>query len=183
MSTFQENKIFADQFLDQQLAILDQNIHLLDFNKCKKSYKFSQPTPKDDMLHETDMNIYVYQRLKIALRVRAIESMRFHDISIRSKTPYGSRTEIHKIQDGEGDYYLYCWAPDKVNITEWILFDLDLFRQEMPNLFISEVPNQYGGAFCTFDLYKLRNSSCCVASQLITIEDEFSDFDMNAILS
>ena len=169
LTTFEENKSFADSFIEQQREILNNNVDVLDFNKAKKHHMYRLGTPEEDIYHEADMIIFEFCSLKIALRVRNGHSYDHGDIAIRSKTAYGNRTELDKIVDGEGDYYLYCWTDDSNNISEYILFDLDMFRDTMDEtLSQNNIPNGYGGAFSTFSIHEMLKGDCVVAKSLMT---------------
>lgn len=167
LTTFEENKSFADSFIEQQRAILNNNVDVLDFNKAKKHHMYRLGTPEEDIYHEADMIIFEFCSLKIALRVRNGHSYDHGDIAIRSKTAYGNRTELDKIIDGEGDYYLYCWTQDGATISEYILFDLDAFRQNIEEILSqSNIPNGYGGAFTTFSIYEMMQNNCILTHSL-----------------
>ena len=163
---FEQNKAWADRFYDQQIDILNGHIHLLDFNKVKRRGININPAPMyDDQNLETD--VIMFGTLRIALRVRRGYSSTFNDIAIRSQLPSGNRTEVHKIRDGLGDYYLYCWTADDAIITEWMLIDLDKFRENMDNcLRIYDHYNDDGSAFNTYSIPEIIESGCCVADCL-----------------
>lgn len=164
--SFDTNKTWADTFYDQQIAILNSCISELDFNKVKRrNVSFNVAPEYDDQNLETD--VIVFGTLRIALRVRRGSSSTFNDIALRSQLPSGNRTEVHKIAAGLGDYYLYCWTADGVNITEWILFDLDRFRENMDEcLVIYDHYNDDGSAFNTYSIQEMIECGCCVSSFL-----------------
>lgn len=164
--SFEKNKTWADTFTDQQFEILNSCIDVLDFNKAKRRGVTFNPAPAyDDMNLETD--VIVFGTLRIALRVRRGYSTTFNDIALRSCLPSGCRTEVHKIRDGLGDYYLYCWTSDGENITEWMLIDLDRFREEMDNcLSVYQHFNDDGSAFNTYSIREIIGRGCCVGHML-----------------
>lgn len=164
--TFQERKAWSDRFLDQQFQILNNNAGLLDFNKVKRRGVTIEQAPLfDDQNLETDA--IMFGKLRIALRVRSGKSSDYGDIAIRSYLPSGSATELHKLRNGFGDYYLYCWTLDNENITEWILIDLDRFREVMDScLIIFDHFNNDGTAFNTYSISRLIENECCVATFL-----------------
>ena len=164
--SFEESKAWADRYLDQQFAILKSCINDLDFNKARRHITTLQVAPEyDDQNLETDA--IMFGQLRIALRVRSGHSSDFNDIAIRSYRPSGAATELHKIQRGFGDYYLYCWSTDNETITEWILIDLDEFREHMDEcLSIYNHFNDDGTAFNTYSIPRLIETGCCVDSFL-----------------
>lgn len=159
---FATRKAWADKFLEQQYQILNSCINLLDFNKVKNRGVQVTPAPQFDDQHlETD--VIMFGQLRIALRVRRGQSSDFNDIALRSWLPSGNATEVHKIKQGFGDYYLYCWTTDGNLITEWILIDLDKFREEMDNcLTILNHFNLDGSAFNTYSIQRIIETGCCV---------------------
>lgn len=163
---FATNKTWADTFLDQQINILNSYLPVLDFNKIKKRDVRIDPAPQFDDQHlATD--VLMFGTLRIALRVRAGKSSTFRDIALRSHLRSGAATEIHKIRKGYGDYYLYCWTADGKLITEWILIDLDKFREALEYGLEGDCHiNPDGSAFNTYDIAELVNYGCCVDSFL-----------------
>lgn len=158
---YEERKAWADTFLDQQHRILNSCVNLLDFNKVKNRGVQFIPAPEYDDMHLATDTI-VFSNLRIALRVRSGKSSDYGDIAIRSYKPSGAKTEIHKIKEGCGDYYLYCWSIDGVTITEWILIDLDRFRAVMDScLKIHDFFTYDGSAFNTYSINKLIEHGCC----------------------
>lgn len=159
---FAQRKSWADNFKEQQFNILNSYINQLDFNKVKnRGVTLSDAPEFDDQNLETD--VILFGTLRIALRVRSGQSSMYNDIALRSHLPSGYRTELHKIKDGLGDYYLYCWTSDGINITEWILIDLDEFRKHMDEcLEVFDHFNNDGSAFNTYSISKLIDCGCCV---------------------
>ena len=168
--SFDTNKTWADTFYDQQIAILNSCMPDLDFNKVKhRGVSFNVAPAHDDQNLETD--VILVGNLRIALRVRRGCSSMYGDIALRSHLPSGNRTEVHKIRAGMGDYYLYCWTADGVNITEWILFDLDRFRANMDQcLAVFDHFNDDGSAFNTYSIQEMINCECCVSYFLDTLD-------------
>lgn len=164
--SFEQSKSWADKFLPQQLEILNNYAGLLDFNKVKKRNIPIEEAPLyDDQNLETD--VIMVGNLRVALRVRNGHSTDFNDIVIRSYRSSGADTELQKIKKGFGDYYLYCWTADGKTITEWILFDLDRFREVMDKcLVVFDHFNDDGTAFNTYSIAGLMSTDCCVDSFL-----------------
>ena len=164
--SFAENKAWADTFYDQQIQILNDCLPDLDFNKVKRrEVSVNCAGAYDDQNLATD--VLVIGSLRIALRVRRGSSNIYHDIALRSQLPSGNRTEVDKIQSGLGDYYLYCWTADGINVTEWILIDLDRFRENMDQcLSVYDHYNDDGSAFNTYSISEMIECGCCVDSFL-----------------
>lgn len=80
-----------------------------------------------DMTESTDMVVNV-KGGQVALRVRE-PNIDYRDLTIRSKSFYGQRTEIDKLKEGLCDYYLYAWGDGAGGINEYIFVDLDKVRK------------------------------------------------------
>ena len=97
--------------------------------------------PEQDMKQATDFVITMTGG-SVAVRIRRNGYYRFHDFTIRSSKPNGYKTELQKIKEGYGDFYLYCWTVGD-DIKKWILVNLDRLRKsgilekdrkEIPNI-------------------------------------------------
>lgn len=170
MKNYAQRRAWADTFLEQQFNILNNCISDLDFNKMRRhKVSFDLAPDFDDQNLATD--VITVGNLRIALRVRLGESRLYGDIALRSYIPSRRKTEVHKIKEGFGDYYLYCWTIDGVNITEWILIDLDRFREVMDLcLAIFDHFNNDGSAFNTYNIKEMIDHGCCVATCLNTAD-------------
>jgi hypothetical protein len=160
---------WSDYFVPKQQEIIEKYKQRLDFKKINKAYAFKYDR-KEDMERNTDLLIYEYNSLRIALRVRNIENCKWRDITIRSYNK-GYKTELDKINEGFGDYMLYCWGLiDKNNqpiIKDYLLFDLDLFRQRH-DYFLeeSDKPNKDGTKFNIYNTTKIIYSECSVVGNM-----------------
>ena len=165
--TYDQSRAWSDRFIDQQMQILNNNIAVLDFNKIKpRGYQIAIASQDDDMNLETDM--VVFGTLRIALRVRNGYSSTYNDIALRSARPSGAKTEVAKIKEGLGDYYLYCWTQDGHTITEYILIDLDRFRSVMDDCLTNFDWYQCDGtAINTYSIDQMIAKNCCVSSYLL----------------
>lgn len=166
MKSYSQRRAWADKFLDQQFDILNSYSDVLDFNKVKKrGFTINTAPDYDDQNLEAD--VIMFGKLRIALRVRRGQSSDFNDIIIRSQIPSGNCTELDKIREGFGDYYLYCWTADGKTITEWILFDLDKFREVMDQCLVTfDHFNDDGTAFNSYSISSMLDSGCCVKTFL-----------------
>lgn len=64
----------------------------------------------------------------IACRIRRPECT-FRDFTIRSRRSNGIKTELAKIKEGFGQWYIYAWAKNESHLAEWWLLDLDALRK------------------------------------------------------
>lgn len=143
-----------DKYLDSVRKIILRNIHL--FGDVVKA------TPKQDMEEGFDL-VLSFVDTKIALRLRQEKYYsRYRQVTIRSRSRYGGRTEIDKIRDGLGDYYLFGWE-DGSQITRYCIFDIRKFT----NLYIENpsginIPNRDGTCFNAYNLKDIRNALLAV---------------------
>lgn len=161
-----EQRSWADQFIDNQKAILMEYKSRLDFTKTSKRYDFRIDNQKD-MQENTDLLMYEFNSLSVALRIRNADTCKFRDVTIRTFSQ-GYKTEFDKLMEGYGHYMLYCWGKienAKPTIREYILFDLDIFRKNHLRYLISgNIKNTDGvTSFNAYDCKKIVTTPCCIA--------------------
>ena len=120
---------------------------------------------EDDKHHATDFVAHI-KGGDVAVRIRRPDCL-FRDWTIRSKIIYG-KTELAKLQDGFGDWYLYCWTNQKGNINEWMFIDLNLVRisgllDKMALQF--DIPNNDGTYFKSCSIAELIKNECLMSYQ------------------
>jgi len=101
----------------------------------------------------------------VAVRLRRADCD-YRDLTIRSKRDSGYRTELSKIRDGFGDWYLYGWLDGRNHISEWILVDLDELRTKQLWRGRREIPNGDGTWFIPIAADELKRCGCLVADKL-----------------
>lgn len=146
----------SDKYLDSFKEILKRNsMHFLSLEVSDE---------QKDTQEATDMIIKI-EGGDVALRVRDA-SKPYRDLTIRSKSKYGGRTEIDKIRDGFGDWYLYGWGNGGY-VKEYILVDLDKVREFGLLEGRREIPN-YDGAtrFINIEIGELQMCGCIIAKSL-----------------
>jgi hypothetical protein len=111
------NLTFGKSHLEAVHRVLKQNAqHILSIEDA--------PIEKD--LHEaTDMIVRVTGGC-IALRIRR-SHIRFRDMTIRAKCG-NAKTELHKLREGFGDWYLYAWSDGAGDFADWWFVDLAILR-------------------------------------------------------
>lgn len=118
-SIYKEQRSWSDKYLPQVKQILLSNARSL--------LNMREGTFREDTRESTDLKVLVVDGGTIAVRLRK-PSCSFRDLTIRAMHPRADTTEIHKIREGFGRWYFYGWVDDNNIIAEWILVDLDLFR-------------------------------------------------------
>lgn len=92
-------------------------------------FQFSVATPQQDMKQATDMTVKIVSSHDIGIAVRLRRAQYQHrDLTIRAARRSGVTTELGKIREGAGDFYLYGWT-NAWTIREWMLIDLEKLRQ------------------------------------------------------
>ena len=146
----------SDVYLDSFKEILKK--HSMHFLSLEVSDE------EKDTQEATDMIIKI-EGGDVALRVRDA-SKPYRDLTIRSRSSNGGRTEIDKIREGFGDWYLYGWGNGGY-VKEYILVDLDKVREF--NLLDSrkEIQNYDGRTkFINIEIGELQMCGCLVAQNL-----------------
>jgi len=119
-------------------------------------------TKEEDMKQATDLVVTV-ETGKIAIRVRNLYfNNPYTDVTIRSFNK-GLPTEIHKIRNGWGRWYLYIWKYS----NDWIFYDLDLLRQfnylDNKNIYNKQIPNYDGTKLIPIDICNLHKHDIIVS--------------------
>ena len=117
VAAWQRDKAWADGYLSQIEAVVR--------SIAGKIVEFRPGTDQEDQKEATDYVVHVASGT-IACRIR--RNCRYRDLTIRSSRPSGAQTELAKIREGWGRWYLYMWVRDG-KVEEWIFVDLDKLRQ------------------------------------------------------
>jgi len=123
---WQKDKKWSDRFLDEIKRILGH-------------YLIGEPPQEEDAERNTDLVVLKMEAVRIGCRVRRYwtkggKPTSFLDkyadeFTIRSGRPTGIKTELTKIIEGWGDYFLYGFADEEeTQLAAWILGDLKAFR-------------------------------------------------------
>ncbi len=155
-SEFDANWNWQSSFIEDVKTILkSQAMHIIDIQVA---------TPEEDMKQATDLKIKITAG-DVAVRIR--RNIPWRELTIRAKSG-NSKTEIHKLREGYGDWYLYLWTEEN-KIKEWILVDINKMRKE--GLLQEQRPIQmnkdgYTG-FVKYTIDELEHSDCIVAKHLL----------------
>ena len=117
-SSYQENRSFSDSHHDEIKQILKDNLMHITSIEIANDHQ--------DMNEGTDYVIHI-EGGTIAGRVRRPDC-KYRDFTIRAVNK-GYKTEIDKLREGFGDWYLYCWTNEYNRIDEWILVDINKIRK------------------------------------------------------
>jgi hypothetical protein len=112
---FNQNWTFSEQYIGAIKTILQANaMHIVNVEVA---------TPEEDMKHSTDLKVRITSG-DVAVRIRR-GNCSYRDITIRAFI-YGHKTEIDKLREGYGDWYLYAWEnPQCTAIQDWVLLDIN----------------------------------------------------------
>jgi hypothetical protein len=87
-----------------------------------------------DREQAADLTVFTARSLTIACRVRrpGYSDSYPWDFTIRARRNNGVKTELAKIVDGWGDWFLYGHADqDGFNLARWMVLDLNVFRSAL----------------------------------------------------
>ena len=143
ITAYRKSRAESDQYIDQAMQIIARVMIRVG-------------TEDEDNNHATDI---VVEPGRYALRTRTMYVngndyfKRYHrEFTIRSKRPSGVKTELEKILDGDGEYYLYGWV-NSTGIKYYTIFDLNVFRQtisDRPQLLNNTTTGKDGVTFTCF---------------------------------
>lgn len=153
---FDTNWAFQESYYDQVIRILKQNAAYFVI--------VTVASLEEDMKHAKDFDIRI-EGGDIAVRIRR-PYYTFRDLTIRSYIN-GYKTEIDKLREGWGRYYLYCWTNDNIRISEWILIDMNKVRELKLLDNRKEISNKDGRTrFIAIPAQELKAKDCIMNSLL-----------------
>lgn len=118
-SNYIEQRRWSDKFIPAIKKIIGQ-------------YLLVPSSFEEDTQHACDLIIMKARDMRIAARIRKYHySLSYGDeFTIRCKTQYNQKTEIHKIIEGWGDWFFYGFANEtEEDISKWFLIDLHVLRR------------------------------------------------------
>lgn len=156
---FNNNFRFQDQFQKQvESILLDNAKHIMTIRLA---------TAIEDTKQSTDMVMRIEAGVTVAVRVRR-PNCQHRDLTIRSRAYGGGNTEIHKLIEGWGDWYIYAWSNPQGLIDEWMLVNLHKVRQG--NLLTKPrkaITNYDGTAFVNIGIEELYNSGALTSAVML----------------
>ena len=158
--TYKDNWDFQEGYYPQIQAILAQNaLHFISIKVADA---------ESDMKRATDFFVKVEDG-DVAVRIRRedLKPKYRGELTIRSQQA-GHRTELHKIRDGFGKYYLYCWEDDNHQLSRWMLISIDKLRST--GLIYENrhtIPNLDGKTgLVAYTWKELQDNDCIIAHQM-----------------
>ena len=154
--TFKDNWEFQEKYIDVIRNILKDNaMYIVDVEVS---------TPEEDMKEATDLKIKITAG-DVAVRIRR-GICGFRDFTVRGYCD-GNRTEIDKLQDGYGDWYLYAWENNTRNgIDEWVLINLNKARPLFYDKRKVKMNTDGRTGFLTYSINELVEYGCIVSYKL-----------------
>lgn len=154
--SYQAQRKASDVYLESFKEILKRNsMHFLSLEVSNS---------EKDTQEATDMIIKI-EGGDVALRVRN-SNLKYRDFTIRSRSKYGGKTELDKLKEGFGDWYLYGWGAGG-NVNEYVLIDLDKVRSfKLLDIDRNNISNGDGTTFINIEIGELQMIGCIVAKQL-----------------
>ncbi len=147
---------------DWQLQHIEQIKNIIK-SQAMHIIKVEVSSPEEDMKHATDLDVQIVGG-RVAVRIR--RDIPWRDLTIRAVNG-NSKTEIHKLREGYGDWYLYAWTV-KDRVADWIMVDIQAMRAH--NCFAESRPiimNKDGRTgFIKFSIQELRGYNAIVASNM-----------------
>lgn len=128
--SWKQGKNWSDKFIPEIKAILGVNL-------------MCEPDVKEDQERNTDLIVMQMKSHRIACRIRKHSYLSGYgsEFTIRAKSG-GSKTEIHKVLDGWGDFIFYGFADkDEKRLSRWFIGDLDVFRGTYKDGMADVIPN------------------------------------------
>jgi hypothetical protein len=118
VKNWKKDKTWSDRFLPEMKRILGE--HLI-----------GEPPVEEDAERNTDLIVLKMDAVRIGCRVRKHAYLAPYggEFTIRAGRPSGAKTELTKIIEGWGDYFLYGFSdPEEKRLCQWMLGDMKVFR-------------------------------------------------------
>lgn len=123
--SWQADKKWADDFVPAMQVVLAENAGRF------VTWELVDASAEDDLKKCTDY-LFRADTARIAARVRKPEYLHFRDVTIRSCRDTGTVTELAKLREGLGKFYLYAQTSresyERKKLAKWVLYDLDIAR-------------------------------------------------------
>lgn len=151
---YKENRAFADNWNPALSQIITENIATIATVKAAAHVA--------DKRTCTDFVVTTSSGNTIAARIRRPDvSAKFRDFTLRAKAG-GARTELEKIRDGYGDWFIYAWTGDRGAVIDWMLVDLNKMRSSGLLATDRKVIDNTDGetGFVAFKRSELRAADC-----------------------
>lgn len=169
----------ADNNFAFEKSKMPQVIDIIQRNAIK-IVRIDFATNEQDTKQATDLAITI-KGGAVGVRVRRFRATSngrvFRDFTIRCESFYGFTTEIDKLRDGWGDFYLYAWEDANGAMDEYMFLDLHKVRSvglldPCQAWFQQLIPNVGDPTkFCAIPLCKLLEHECVLVHTIKNIPD------------
>lgn len=142
-----------------------ENIVRKEWKNIPMERTIEMSSDHEDMKLSFDMKFE--NKLELSIRVRNYNALQYMDMTLRTKSRGGGLTEIDKLIDGKGQYYLYMWEnKESTEIEEFILVDIEKLRPylKVEHCKIAFKSNGDGTSFGSWDIGKMYEWGCIIAS-------------------
>lgn len=154
MNTAGKQKAFADnwRWQEQQYSLIEKVL----LRNAMHLIKIDVASQQDDMQRATDF-VVTMRGGAVAVRIR--KDTKYRDFTIRAKMASGYKTELDKLRQGFGDFYLYLWTEHGALVEYWLM---DLHRLRASGMLDGERNIKWnvdrGSAFIALSLAELQNA-------------------------
>lgn len=162
-ASWEREKQWADRYLPAIQDVVEDNVGKIVQIVVEAS------SPEDDRTRGVDYRVRA-ESGDIACRIRRLTSTQsLRDLTLRYRVPSGAKTEVAKIAEGFGRWYLYAWAyPDQIAFEDWMIVDLDILRRHW-DVVASRlpIPNKDGSAFLAVSFESLCRIGAVVNATMV----------------
>ena len=114
-------------------------------------------TKDEDVKQSFDM-IFRECNKKLSVRIRTNQFIKFNDITIRTKSKNGGRTELDKILEGKSDIYFYAYQnKNEDKIVQYHIVDINIIRAFTKQKKYTELKNYDGTEFYAYKFNDIIN--------------------------
>lgn len=174
MGTYQSDRTWADQFVDQTRAIIGRLLvqgatFMLD---AKESTDLVVQSIQNGCRDGKPIKAFATRlRRSTAFRGRSRYGAPWaFQFTIRSRRDTGAVTELAKLRQGFVDWYLYGHV-EQSTIRHWMVLDMDVFRAfaDSPAIKTETVPNDDGTEGIAYDIRSFPDALCLAKSETMAL--------------
>lgn len=152
----EQESIFSS-FVEKALKESIKNKPISFFNK----YTIRQSSTDEDTKLSFDM---VFSgELEVSVRFRKQQYIKYEDVTIRTRSMCGYKTEIDKLIEGMGHIYFYGWLNEnETKIVKWLIYDINNIRSLLETNGTLRC-NGDGTEFKAYDLAFLKENNSVIS--------------------
>lgn len=122
---------------------------------CNSFLEFKESSYKEDT--ELSFDLVFNLTFTVSVRIRRFDYIKFNDLTIRSKTKFGFKTEIDKIIEGKAQVYFYAYMnKEETELVKIRIVDVDAIRAMTDDGVYTSNKNTDGTEFFSYSFPNIK---------------------------